>query len=145
MLVCFRGHCRFSIYMPNKPSKYGIKNKLIYTGKECDGKLLPKRKLFKTHTSCFTSTFLRNYARLKKSKKDLSATFLPNRNRQKGFTEHITLLFHVPKKGKPEIIVFHNDINQVLILSITSLQIIQQTNEQIDSPIALFYVILKIA
>lgn len=50
MLVSFRGRCRFKMYMPNKPAKYGIKiqcltdarnsylyNAYIYTGKDSDG------------------------------------------------------------------------------------------------------------
>ncbi|XP_050302765.1 piggyBac transposable element-derived protein 3-like [Anthonomus grandis grandis] len=50
MLVSFRGRCRFKMYMPNKPCKYGIKivcmtdarthyffNGYIYTGKDSDG------------------------------------------------------------------------------------------------------------
>nr|CAH7717457.1 unnamed protein product [Callosobruchus chinensis] len=49
MLVSFRGRCRFKIYMPNKPAKYGIKiqcladarnnylyNAYIYCGKDSD-------------------------------------------------------------------------------------------------------------
>lgn len=52
MLVGFRGRCKFRVYMPNKPSKYGIKimiltdartsyfyNAYVYTGK--DSVLLP--------------------------------------------------------------------------------------------------------
>lgn len=50
MLVSFRGRCRFKMYMPNKPAKYGIKiqcltdarnsylyNAYIYSGKNSDG------------------------------------------------------------------------------------------------------------
>lgn len=50
MLVPFRGRCGFKVYMPKKPSKYGIKiqclcdsktsylyNAYIYTGKDSDG------------------------------------------------------------------------------------------------------------
>lgn len=50
MLVSFRGRCRFKVYMPNKPCKYGIKimcltdartsylyNAYIYSGKGSDG------------------------------------------------------------------------------------------------------------
>lgn len=50
MLVGFRGRCKFKMYMPNKPVKYGIKvmcctdartgyllNAYIYTGKDSDG------------------------------------------------------------------------------------------------------------
>lgn len=50
MLVAFRGRCRFKIYMPKNPAKYGIKiqaltdakthyflNGYIYTGRNCDG------------------------------------------------------------------------------------------------------------
>lgn len=50
MLVAFRGRCKFIIYMPNKPDKYGIKimcltdsksgylyNAYIYCGKDSDG------------------------------------------------------------------------------------------------------------
>lgn len=51
MLIAFRGSCRFRMYMPNKPAKYGIKimavtdarthflyNAYIYSGKGCYGK-----------------------------------------------------------------------------------------------------------
>lgn len=54
MLVAFRGRCKFKMYMPKKPSKYGIKimcltdartgyllNAYIYTGKDSDGLNLP--------------------------------------------------------------------------------------------------------
>ncbi|XP_022204262.2 piggyBac transposable element-derived protein 4-like [Nilaparvata lugens] len=50
MLIAFRGRCRFRMYMPNKPAKYGIKimamtdartqflyNAYIYSGKDCYG------------------------------------------------------------------------------------------------------------
>lgn len=50
MLVSFRGKCRFRMYMPNKPDKYGLKlmcltdartgylfNSYIYCGKDSDG------------------------------------------------------------------------------------------------------------
>jgi len=51
MLVPFRGRCKFRIYMPKKPAKYGIKiqclidarnsyfyDEYIYTGKDSDGR-----------------------------------------------------------------------------------------------------------
>ncbi|KAL0809843.1 hypothetical protein ABMA28_011332 [Loxostege sticticalis] len=54
MLVGFRGRCRFKMYMPKKPNKYGLKilcltdartgyllNAYIYTGKDSDGLNLP--------------------------------------------------------------------------------------------------------
>lgn len=58
MLIPFRGRCKFLIYMPNKPAKYGIKvlvlsdaqtyytyNAYIYTGKGSDGEgLSPAEK-----------------------------------------------------------------------------------------------------
>lgn len=50
MLVPFRGRCKFKVYMPKKPAKYGLKvmvmadakthyflNGYVYTGKKCDG------------------------------------------------------------------------------------------------------------
>lgn len=50
MLIQFRGRCKFKVYMPNKPAKYGIKvmcltdarnhyfyNGYIYTGRDSDG------------------------------------------------------------------------------------------------------------
>lgn len=50
MLVAFRGRCKFKMYMPNKPAKYGLKlmvladarsgycyNAYIYHGKDSDG------------------------------------------------------------------------------------------------------------
>lgn len=50
MLISFRGRCRYKVYMPKKPAKYGLKilaltdakthyflNGYIYTGKNCDG------------------------------------------------------------------------------------------------------------
>lgn len=50
MLIPFRGRCKFKVYMPNKPAKYGIKvmcltdarnhyfyNGYIYTGRDSDG------------------------------------------------------------------------------------------------------------
>lgn len=53
MLVSFRGRCRFKMYMPMKPSKYGIKvmaltdartgyllNAYVYSGKDSDGHFL---------------------------------------------------------------------------------------------------------
>lgn len=60
MLIPFRGRCKFVIYMPNKPAKYGIKvlvlsdaetfytyNAYIYTGKGSDGEgLSPAEKNF---------------------------------------------------------------------------------------------------
>ncbi|CAK1580572.1 unnamed protein product [Parnassius mnemosyne] len=55
MLVPFRGRCKFIIYMPKKPAKYGLKmllvcdaetfyvyNAYIYCGKESDGLGLPE-------------------------------------------------------------------------------------------------------
>lgn len=57
MLVPFRGRCRFRIYMPKKPAKYGIKivamtdartgyllNAYIYTGKDSDGTTLSQEE-----------------------------------------------------------------------------------------------------
>lgn len=54
MLLAFRGRCRFKMYMPKKPAKYGIKiqcltdarsgyllNAYIYLGKDSDGLNLP--------------------------------------------------------------------------------------------------------
>jgi hypothetical protein len=54
MLLAFRGRCRFKMYMPKKPAKYGIKiqcltdaksgyflNAYIYVGKDSDGLNLP--------------------------------------------------------------------------------------------------------
>lgn len=53
MLVSFRGRCKFRVYMPNKPCKYGIKimaitdakthyflNGYIYVGKDSDGQTI---------------------------------------------------------------------------------------------------------
>ncbi|KAJ4441089.1 hypothetical protein ANN_10939 [Periplaneta americana] len=53
MLVAFRGRCKFRVYIPKKPRKYGIKimalddakthyllNGYIYSGKDSDGKTL---------------------------------------------------------------------------------------------------------
>lgn len=53
MLIAFRGRCKFKMYMPNKPAKYGLKvqcladarttyvyNTYLYTGKDSDGKTL---------------------------------------------------------------------------------------------------------
>lgn len=58
MLIAFRGRCRFRMYMPNKPAKYGIKvmamtdartqflyNVYIYSGRDCYGQgLSPSEK-----------------------------------------------------------------------------------------------------
>lgn len=58
MLIAFRGRCRFRMYMPNKPAKYGIKvmamtdartqflyNAYIYSGRDCYGQgLSPSEK-----------------------------------------------------------------------------------------------------
>lgn len=54
MLIPFRGRCKFIIYMPKKPAKYGIKvvvlcdaetyytyNAYVYCGKDSDGEGLP--------------------------------------------------------------------------------------------------------
>ncbi|GBP02352.1 PiggyBac transposable element-derived protein 4 [Eumeta japonica] len=55
MLVAFRGRCKFKMYMPKNPTKYGIKimcitdarngyllNAYIYLGKDSDGQNLPQ-------------------------------------------------------------------------------------------------------
>lgn len=57
MLVAFRGRCRFKMYMPKKPAKYGLKimcitdarngyliNGYIYLGKDSDGQNLPQEQ-----------------------------------------------------------------------------------------------------
>jgi len=57
MLISFRGRCKFKIYMPNKPAKYGIKlmcltdsrthylhNAYIYAGQNTDGITLDRWK-----------------------------------------------------------------------------------------------------
>ena len=69
MLVGFRGRCRFRMYLPNKPRKYGLKimaltdarthyfyNGYIYSGKESDGLLLTheERALLKPTQSVLT-------------------------------------------------------------------------------------------
>lgn len=66
MLVSFRGRCRFKMYMPKKPAKYGIKlmsltdarngylfNSYIYSGKDSDGQGLSvdEKKLSKPSQS----------------------------------------------------------------------------------------------
>ncbi|XP_026331127.1 piggyBac transposable element-derived protein 4-like [Hyposmocoma kahamanoa] len=56
MLLAFRGRCRFKMYMPKKPAKYGLKilcitdartgyllNAYIYLGKDSDGLNLPSQ------------------------------------------------------------------------------------------------------
>lgn len=64
MLVPFRGHCGFRLYMPNKPAKYGLKimcltdaksgylyNAYIYSGKGSDGEgLNENEKIFSKPT-----------------------------------------------------------------------------------------------
>lgn len=213
MLVGFRGRCKFRIYMPNKPSKYGIKvmilsdartsyfyNAYVYTGKDCDGKLLPQedKKFLKptqavlqlaqpivhsnrniTADNWFSSIEVAEELRnrgltyvgtLKKNKKEIPATFLPNRSRQEGssiygFTKDITLLSHVPKKGKavllistmhhaestdietgkPEIIALYNDTKSgvdTLDKKCANYSTNRRTNRW---PLALFYAILNIA
>jgi hypothetical protein len=62
MLVAFRGRCKFKMYIPNKPCKYGLKimcltdartgylsNAYVYTGKDSDGQTLndQEKKLMK--------------------------------------------------------------------------------------------------
>lgn len=57
MLVGFRGRCKFRMYIPSKPRKYGIKiqalvdakthymlNAYVYTGKDSDGKTLTEEE-----------------------------------------------------------------------------------------------------
>ncbi|KAK2579795.1 hypothetical protein KPH14_012721 [Odynerus spinipes] len=57
MLVAFRGRCKFKMYMPKKPAKYGIKimcitdarncyllNACIYLGKDSDGQNLTQEQ-----------------------------------------------------------------------------------------------------
>lgn len=67
MLVSFRGRCKFKMYLPNKPDKYGLKlmcltdarngylfNSYIYCGKDSDGQGLSEdeKKTFKTISIC---------------------------------------------------------------------------------------------
>ncbi|KAJ8897823.1 hypothetical protein PR048_003176 [Dryococelus australis] len=179
MLVGFRGRCRFRIYMPNKPSKYGIKvmilsdartsyfyNAYIYTGKYCDGKLLPleDRKFLKP-----TQAVLQ-LAQIIVNSSQILTTFLPNRNIQEGssiygFTKDITLVSHVSKKenvvllistmhhtestdvqtGKPEIIAFYNDTKSG-VDSLDKKCANYSTNRRTNRwPLVLFYAILNIA
>lgn len=57
MLIAFRGKCKFRMYMPNKPAKYGLKiqamtdarigyfyNAYIYTGANSDGEGLTRKE-----------------------------------------------------------------------------------------------------
>ncbi|CAK1594216.1 unnamed protein product [Parnassius mnemosyne] len=67
MLVAFRGRCRFKMYMPKKPNKYGLKimcmtdakngyfvDAYIYLGKDSDSQGLPiEYQTEQTHASGF--------------------------------------------------------------------------------------------
>lgn len=176
MLVSFRGRCKFKMYMPMKPCKYGIKimcitdakstylfNAYIYGGKNTDGvglhenekKLaIPTQSVLRlcqpvyntnrniTADNWFSSIELVHKLKekgltyvgtLKKNKKEVPGSFLPNKKRTLeetlyGFTREVTMISHVPKKnkavllvssmhhsesidndtGKPEIISFYN-------------------------------------
>nr|CAH7736445.1 unnamed protein product [Callosobruchus chinensis] len=84
MLVKFRGRCKFKMYMPNKPAKYGIKlmcmtdarngylhNAYIYVGKDSDGKTLSdeeRRTLLKP-----TQAVIRLTASLRNSNRNVTA------------------------------------------------------------------------
>lgn len=153
MLVSFRGKCRFKMYMPMKPCKYGIKimcltdsrtnylyNAYIYCGKGSDGFGLSsdEQRLAKptqavvrlakplfgsnrniTADNWFSSIELVNVLRqnkltfvgtLKKNKREIPVSFLPNKNREEGsslygFREEVTLISYVGKKGKATLLL----------------------------------------
>lgn len=148
MLVPFRGRCKFVIYMPQKPAKYGLKimilcdaktfyiyNAYIYYGKNSDGlglneeekKLsVPSQSVLRlvkvvegtnrniTADNWFSSIPLMEVlltknltylGTLKKNKREIPTSFLPNKEREVGsslygFTKDFTLLSFVPKKNK---------------------------------------------
>lgn len=153
MLVGFRGRCRFKMYMPNKPVKYGLKimmltdartgyayNAYIYSGKGSDGMPLtdsqkknwnvPTQAVMRltqpiygsnrnvTADNWFSSLQvvdelkkqdLTYVGTLKKNKREVPLQFLGKKREEGtsiyGFTKDVTLLSHVPKKGKVVLLV----------------------------------------
>lgn len=83
MLVSFRGKCSFKMYMPNKPSKYGLKvmcltdaktsyfyNGYIYTGKNSDGRTLSEAE---NNLQKPTQAIIRLSKPLEKSNRNITA------------------------------------------------------------------------
>ncbi|RZF45385.1 hypothetical protein LSTR_LSTR002828 [Laodelphax striatellus] len=114
MLVAFRGRCKFKMYIPNKPCKYGLKimcltdartgylfNAYVYAGKDSDGLTLDaqEKKLMKP-----TQSVIRLAKPLEQSNRNITADNwfssieLANVLRTKGLTYVGTI-----KKNKKEI------------------------------------------
>ncbi|KAJ8884857.1 hypothetical protein PR048_011053 [Dryococelus australis] len=86
ILVPLRGRVRFVVYMPKKPTKYGIK--LLCLTEAYNSQLLK-------HGLAFGAT-------MKANRPQISPEFLPNKTRAVGsslygFTKELTLLSHVPE------------------------------------------------
>lgn len=153
MLVSFRGRCRFKMYMPKKPAKYGLKimcltdartnyvyNAYIYCGKDSDclgmddslkkftkptqSILRLSKPIFKSNRNITADNWfssievvselkkngLTYVGTVNKNKRDIPKEFLPNKSREVqstlyGFTKDITLMSHVPKKGKAVVLL----------------------------------------
>jgi hypothetical protein len=215
MLVPFRGRCRFKVYMPKKPAKYGLKvmiladaktkthyflNWYIYTGKKCDGQglsveenklLVPTQSVIRltkpianskrnvTADNWFTSVQLVRelsnkeltyVGTMKKNKAEIPKEFLPNSQRQVetsefGFTNDMTLVSFVPKKGKsvvlvssmhhdakiyddtkkPEIIIFYNSTKGGVDALDQKCALYSVSRRSKRWPTVLFYAILNIS
>ena len=153
MLVPYRGHCRFIVYMPKKPAKYGLKvmcmtdarthylyNAYIYCRRGSDSfTLTNEEKRLKIPTQAVVRLVkpiersrrnvtadnwfgsielvqellnreLTFVGTLKKNKPQIPKSFLPHKSRKEktslyGFTDEMSLLSYVPKKGKAVILV----------------------------------------
>ncbi|KAI8420457.1 hypothetical protein MSG28_008945 [Choristoneura fumiferana] len=125
MLIPFKGRCKFIIYMPKKPAKYGIKvvilcdsetfyayNAYIYSGKNSDGEGLSEAE---RNLAIPTQSVLRLVKPIEKSNRNVTAdnwfsSIQPNKSRELGsslygFTKDFTLLSYVPKKNKAVILI----------------------------------------
>ncbi|XP_016658230.1 uncharacterized protein LOC107883176 [Acyrthosiphon pisum] len=135
MLVSFRGRCKFKMYIPNKPAKYGLKmmcltdsrshylfNAYIYAGQNTDGITLD-------HTERKFSKPTQSVLRLSKPIQGTNP-FLPKKKStvgltQYGFTKDLTLLSYVPKPNKAVLLIssmhnqkgFDNDVQKPEIIS----------------------------
>ncbi|KAK2718624.1 hypothetical protein QYM36_005838 [Artemia franciscana] len=124
MLIRFRGQYHFSMYIPTKPNKYGIKMQcladirtfylcdvFIYSGKET------KLQSFADNWYSYVQlveellkqklTYVRT---VKKNKRDIPDSFLPNKTCQEGsslfgFKSDKTVVSYVPKKSKAIVLI----------------------------------------
>ncbi|KAJ8884671.1 hypothetical protein PR048_016529 [Dryococelus australis] len=102
-------------------------NAYVYTGKDCDGKLLPLEdrtflkptqevlKLLQPIVNSNRNITADNW--FSSTEKEIPATFPTNRNREEGssihgFTKDNTLLSHVPKKGKAVLLISTMDYTE---------------------------------